>query len=87
MQETFSVDRGIFVGADIENANLRELKKLLAECNDFIENAQAEWEDDLRESQQDYQEACQDVEEAKREYEQAMKEARAEHCTPGQLRN
>ena len=75
------------MGADIENANLRELKKLLAECNDFIENAQAEWEDDLRESQQDYQEACQDVEEAKREYEQAMKEARAEHCTPGQLRN
>lgn len=37
---------------------IKEIEGLLRKCNDFINNAKTEWEEDLKEAEKDYQDSC-----------------------------
>lgn len=45
---------------------IKEIEGLLRKCNDFINNAKTEWEEDLKEAEKDYQDSCQDLYEAEK---------------------
>jgi len=54
---------------------IKEIEGLLRKCNDFINNAKTEWEEDLKEAEKDYQDSCQDLYEAEKECEKMLSQA------------
>ncbi|MGN1154548.1 MAG: hypothetical protein ACI4TK_00065 [Agathobacter sp.] len=68
------------------NEKIKELKKLLAECNDFIQNTKTEWDEELEECKKDYEEACADLAEAELEYERELKRAANEGYNEAQMK-
>ena len=63
----------------------KELTRLLNECNDFICNAKAEWEQDLKECQKDLEDAAAELSRAEKEYQSELKHALAENYSEAQI--
>lgn len=65
---------------------IKELKRLLAECEDFISNAKAEWEKDLRDAQKEYKTACADLERFELKCKREVQEAIAQGYNDSQMK-
>ena len=65
---------------------IEDLKKLLAECDDFIKNAKAEWEKDLWDAQKEYKAACADLERFELKCEKEVQEAIAQGYNDSQMK-
>ena len=64
---------------------INELKRLLAECDDFIKNGKAEWEKDLRDAQREYKKACADLEKFELECQKEVQAAIAKKYNGSQM--
>lgn len=65
---------------------INELKRLLAECDDFIKNGKAEWEKDLRDAQREYKKACADLEKFELDCQKEVQAAIAQGYNDSQMK-